>query len=196
MVAGERRVMNKTTPDPSPSLRWGVRFSPHVVPLLIAFGLAWIPFSAAIESAVFWWWGPTYRQVAFVMEEAHANEGYPYIDGRVDGDAEITRISGMMVGDQIAPERAPGETFAPGRRILIWRSSTAPDFGVAGRSINEFSVAARPTLPGFASLLLYLAVTALIAVSGLRLTVWVYQRFARKWGDLDVSGTGRSTRVS
>jgi hypothetical protein len=185
-----------TTADPGPRVRWGVRFSPHVLPLLATVGLAWIPFSSAMVAGVFWWWGPTYRQVAFVMEEAHANEGYPYIDGRVDGDIEVTRISGMMVGDRIAPEGAPAETFTPGRRILIWQSRSAPDFGVEGRSINDFSVAARPTLPGLGSLLDHLAMTALIGLAGLGVTAWVYKRFARRWGELDIRGTGRSTRAS
>jgi hypothetical protein len=185
-----------TTPDQKPRLRWGVRFSPHVLPFLATIGLTWIPFSSAIVSGVFWWWGPTYQQVTFVMDEAHANDGYPYIDGRLDGATEVTRISGMMVGDQIAPEDAPGETFVPGRRILIWHSPSAPDFGVEGRSINEFSVAAHPTLPGLGSLLDALAMTALIIVAGLCVTVWVYKRFARRWGELDIRGTGRSTRAS
>lgn len=107
-------------PDEEARVRWGVRFSPHVLPFLATVGLAWIPFSSAIGSAVFWWWGPTYKQVAFVMDEAQVNEGYPYIDGYVDGDTELTRISGTMVGSEVAPEDSPGETFAPGRRILIW----------------------------------------------------------------------------
>jgi hypothetical protein len=179
-----------------PRVRWGVRFSPHVLPLLATVALAWIPFSSAIVSGVFWWWGPTYRQVAFVMEEAQTNAGYPYIDGRVDGDTEVTRITGMMVGDQIAPDGAPAEIFAPGRRILIWQSRSAPDFGVEGRSINDLSVAALPELPGLGSLLDALAMTALIVVSGLGVTVWVFKRFARKWGELDIRGSGRSTRAS
>jgi hypothetical protein len=184
-----------TAPDQKPSVRRGVRFSPHVLPFLATIGLAWIPFSSAIVSGVFWWWGPTYRQVAFVMEEAHANDGSPYIDGHVDGDTEITRVSGMMVGDQIAPEGAPAETFAPSRRILLWQSPSAPDFGVEGRSINDISVAALPTLPGLGSLLDSLAMTALIVVAGLWVTVWVYKR-SRKWGQLDIRGSGRSTRAS
>ncbi len=185
-----------TTADQKPRLRWGVRFSPHVVPFLATIGLAWIPFTSAIVSGVFWWWGPTYKQVAFVMEEAHANDGSPYIDGHVEGDPEVTRVSGMMVGDQIAPEDSPTETFAPGRRILIWQSRSAPDFGVEGRSINDFSVAARPTLPGLGSLLDALAMTALVVGAGLWATVWVYHRFSRRWGQLDIRGTGRSTRAS
>ena len=62
-----------TTADERPRLRWGMRFSPHVIPFLATIGLAWIPFSSAIVSGVFWWYGPTYQNVEFVMDEAERN---------------------------------------------------------------------------------------------------------------------------
>lgn len=185
-----------TTADERPRLRWGLRFSPHVIPFLATIGLAWIPFQSAITSGVFWWYGPTYRNVEFVMDEAHANEGSPYIDGHVDGDAEVIRVSGMMVGDQIAPEGAPGETFAPGRRIRLWKSPSAPDFGVEGRSINDLSVAALPKLPGLGAFLDALAKTALVWVAGLWATMWTYKRFSRHYGELRIRGSGGSMHVS
>jgi hypothetical protein len=108
----------------------------------------------------------------------------------------VIRVSGMMVGDQIAPEGAPGETFTPGRRIRLWTSPSAPDFGVEGRSINDLSVAALPKLPGLGAFLDALAKTAVVWVVGLWATAWTYTRFSRNYGDLQIRGAGTNMRAS
>ncbi len=185
-----------TTEDERPRARWGLRFSPHVIPFLATIGLAWIPFQSAIVSGVFWWYGPTYRNVEFVMDEAQVNDGYPYIDGHVGDDPEVIRVSGMMVGDLVAPKGSPAETFAPGRVIRLWTSKSAPDFGVEDASVNDVPVAMRPTLPGLGAFLDALAKTAVVWVVGLWATVWTYKRFSRNYGDLQIRGTGRSMRAS
>lgn len=185
-----------TTPNDRPSARWGLRFSPHVIPFLATIGLMWIPLQWAIISGVFWWYGPTYQNVEFVMDEAQVNDGYPYIDGHVEGETEVTRVSGMMVGDQIAPYGAPAETFSAGRRIRLWQSKSAPDFSVEGRSVNELSVAGLPRLPRLGSFLGYLVQMALLARFGLWATVWTYKRFSRNDGDLQIRGSGSSMRAT
>ena len=185
-----------TTPADTPQLRWGLRFSPHVIPFLLTVGIAWIPLSSAILNGMFWWWGPTYRQVEFVMEEAQANDGAPYIDGRVTGADDVTRVSGIMVAGQIAPEGAAADIFAPGRRIMIWQSPSAPDIGVADHSVNDFPVAVRPVLPGLGAFLWSLVGFLAVVVVGLWATAWVHQRYARRLGQLDIRGTGRSMRAS
>lgn len=142
------------------------RFSPQVLVFVVTLAIASRPLKAAIITGVLWWWGDTYQQVEFVMDEAQVNEGYPYIDGHLDGSTEVTRITGMMVGDGIAPDGAPNDVFAPGKRVLIWRSPTAPDFGVEGASVNEFAVSTRPTLPGLRSVLDYVAMTLVVLGAG------------------------------
>jgi len=167
-------------PDAAPGVRWGARFSPQVIALVATLAFASRPLKGAIIAGVFWWWGDTYQQVEFVMDDAQVNDGYPFIDGRVDGVEDVVRITGMMVGEAIAPDGAPGEVFAPGRRIRIWRSPTAPDFGVEGASVNEFSVAARQELPGLGGFLAYVTATIVMLWAGFWATAWAGRRWARR----------------
>ena len=55
--------------------------SPQVLVLVATLAFASRPLKGAIIAGVFWWWGDTYQQVEFVMDEAQINEGYPFIDG-------------------------------------------------------------------------------------------------------------------
>lgn len=167
-------------PAPPPGALQRAWFSPQVLLLVATLAVASRPLKGAIITGVFWWWGDTYQQVEFVMNEAHVNDGAPFIDGHVDGNTDVTRITGMMVGEAIAPDGAPSEVFAPGRRITIWRSPSAPDFGVEGASVNEFSVAARPELPGLGAFLDYVAATIVILWAGFWATGWAGRRWARR----------------
>lgn len=176
----------------SGGVRWGARFSPQVLVFVATLAFASRPLKGAIIAGVFWWWGDTYQQVEFVMDEAQVNDGYPFIDGRVEGVADVVRITGMMVGSAIAPDGAPEETFAPGRRIRIWRSPSAPDFGVEGASVNEFPVAARPVLPGLGTFATYVAATIVMLWAGLWATAWAGKRWARRGGQIEIRGNGRS----
>lgn len=175
---------------PAPGIRWGSRFSPQVLVLVATLAVASRPLKGAIIHGVFWWWGDTYQQVEFVMDEAQVNDGAPFIDGRVEGSTDVTRITGMMVGDAIAPDGAPAEVFAPGRRVRIWQSPEAPDFGVEGASVNDFSVAARPELPGLGAFLGYAAATVVTLAAGLWATAWS-GRWARRGGEIVIRGTQR-----
>jgi len=124
------------------------------------------------------------------MDEAQVNAGDPFIDGHLEGATDATRISGMMVGDQVAPDGAAEEVFAQGKRVRIWRSPTAPDFGVEGESVNEFAVAARPTLPGLGTFLGDVALTLVTLAGGFWATTWVGRRWARRWGQIQIRGRG------
>jgi len=174
-----------TPASAQPRARWGAHFSPHLLVFVATLAIASRPLKGAIIAGVFWWWGDTYQQVEFVMHEAQVNDGAPFIDGRVEGVPDTVRITGTMVGEAVAPDGAPGEVFAPGRRIRLWRSPTAPDFGVEGASVNELSVAARAELPGLGTLLAYLAATYVILRAGFWATAWVAARWARRWGEID-----------
>ncbi len=165
----------------SGGVRWGAHFSPQVLVFVATLAFASRPLKGAIIAGMFWWWGDTYQQVEFVMDEAQVNEGYPFIDGHLDGSTEVTRVTGMMVGDQIAPDGSPQEVFAPGKRITIWRSPSAPDVGVEWTSVNDIPVAARPTLPGLGTLISYVAATIVMVWAGLWATAWAGRRWARRY---------------
>lgn len=169
---------SKLPPAPVEGRHWRrTRFSPQVLVLVATLAIASRPLKNAIITGVLWWWGDTYQQVEFVMDEARVNDGYPYLDGHLGDSTDVTRITGMMVGESVAPDGAPEDVFAPGKRLLIWRSPTAPDFGVEGASVNEFAVSTRPTLPGFRSFLDYAAMTAITLSAGLWATLRLGRRF-------------------
>jgi hypothetical protein len=178
-------------PASTEGVRWGARLSPQVLVLVATLAFASRPLKGAIITGVFWWWGDTYQQVELVMDDAQVNDGYPFIDGHLDGSTEVTRITGMMVGEAIAPDGAPAEVFAPGKRLRIWRSPAAPDFGVEGASVNELAVAARPELPGLGSFLSYVAATIVMLWAGLWATAWTGRRWARRWGQIEIRGNPR-----
>jgi hypothetical protein len=171
----------------APSARFGLRFNPQVLVLVFTLAVASRPLKGAIVSGVHWWWGDTYQQVELVMDEAQPNDGYPYIDGHLDGSIEVIRIVGVMQGDAIAPRAAPADAFAPGRRIVIWRSLEAPNFTVEGEEVNNYPVANRPVLPGLWSVLKYVAMAIVVLVAGFVAMVWVGNRWARKYGTLPIN---------
>jgi hypothetical protein len=175
------------SPQQAPSARFGARFSPQVLVFVFTLAVASRPLKGAIITGVHWWWGPTYQQVELVMDEAQPNEGYPYIDGHLDGSTEVIRIVGVMQGQVIAPRAAPAELFAPGKRITIWRSAEAPNFTVEGEEVNNYPVANRPVLPGLWSFLNYVAMALLTLLVGFAAMVWVGNRWARRYGTLPIS---------
>ena len=109
------------------------------------------PLRGVIVSGVNVWWDKTYAKVDYVMDEARPNDGFPYIAGHLEGSTEQYNISGVMQGSTVAVKGAPAEAFAPGKRIQIWHSAEAPDFGVFGAEINGVPVASLPERPGWPS---------------------------------------------
>lgn len=186
-------MADPASPQQTPGARFGARFSPQVLVLVATLAVASRPLKGAIITGVHWWWGDTYQQVELVMDEATPNEGYPYIDGHLDGSTDVVRLVGVMQGDVIAPRAAPAEPFAPGKRITIWRSPEAPNFTVEGEEVNNYPVANRPVLPGLWSFLDYLAMTGVTLAAGFVAMAWVASRWARKYGTLPI--TRRSMRM-
>lgn len=160
----------------------GPRLSPQALVLVATLAIASRPLKGAIIAGVFWWWGDTYQQVEFVMDQAQVNEGAPYIDGHLNGESAVTRLTGMMVGERVAPDGAPGEVFAPGKRLLIWQSRAAPDFGEEGASVNRLAVVSRPELPGLAAVLSHLAMTIATLAAGRWAMAWTGRWWARRAG--------------
>ena len=177
-----------SAPDPHIGPRWafGARFSPHVLVLLATVYVTWGPASRALVTGVFWWWADSYRQVELVMEDAQPNAGSPYIDGRVEGLDGVVRLVGVMQDGVIAPRAAPFAVFAPGKRLPIWHSDLAPNFVVEGVEVNDVPVSSRPTLPSTLALLDQVAMALATLGAGLYATLWVGQRWARRWGTLPI----------
>jgi len=186
-----------TLPDaPAPPstarIRSGARFSPQVIVLVATLAFASRPLKGAIIAGVFWWWGDTYQQVEFVMDDAQVNDGYPFIDGHLEGSTDVIRVTGMMMGGEIAPEGSPQDVFAPGKRITIWRSPSAPDVGVEWTPVNDVPVTARAVLPGLGTFLGYVGATVGMLWAGLWATAWAGRRWDRRGGQIEIRGNGRS----
>jgi hypothetical protein len=177
-------------------LRWGIRFSPHVLVLPLALVAAIPAIRGTIVGFVHWWWDDTYAKVEYVMDEARPNDGYPYIAGHIEGSTEQTNLGGEMRGSTIVVEGLPDEAFAPGKRVMIWHSDAAPNFVVFGEDVNDFPVAARPDRPGLVSMLLHLAWLIGTLIVGLVVMVWVAKRWSGTWGDLAMrSRAGTANRL-
>lgn len=142
-------------------LVYRLRFYPQTLVFLAAFWLAFFGLRDAIGAGIYWWWGPTYRQVDFVMEEAAPNDGIPIIRGRLDPGDEGAVLEARLSGAVFTVTADPGVTFEAGRRIRVWWSPEAPIAGLgSGRSTQYMPVSALPRLPGMASLLGNLALAA------------------------------------
>jgi hypothetical protein len=166
------------------SFRWRVQFSPHVIVFLLTLWAAIPALKGVIISGVFLWWDDSYKMVEFVMDEARPNEGYPYIAGHLEGSTEQRNLIGLMQGTTMVVKAAPQEAFAPGKRIFIWHSETAPSFLVFGGEVNDVPVASLPERPGLFYLLLHLVWLYVTFLVGFRLMAWVAMRWSRSYGNL------------
>ena len=71
---------------------WTVfRFNPHVLVLLATVLALFYVAREAIPSFIFWRYGPTYRQVDFVMDRAQENDGSPIDRASCVGALQIGR---------------------------------------------------------------------------------------------------------
>ena len=169
---------------PKPTFRWNVRFSPHILVLLLTLLVAIPPLRGAIVSFVHWWWSASYVQIDYVMDEARPNDGAPYIAGHLEGSTEQTNLVGSTVADAIVVKALPQEAFAPGKRLRIWHSAEAPSFVVFGREVNDLPVAALPSRPGLLHLLGYLLWLLATWIVGILAMAWVKSRWSRSYGNL------------
>lgn len=168
-------------------LRYGARFSPHVLVLPLTLVLAVPPMRGTIVSGVHWWWNESFRRATFVMDEAHPNEGYPYIQGHFEGEVEPHNLVGEQHGNLIGVKALPSVAFAPGKRLEVWTSPDAPNFVAFGQEVNDVPVESLPVRPGLGSFLLYATWLLATGVAGLAATVWVANRFSRSAGTLPIT---------
>ena len=145
---------------------WTVfRFNPHVLVLLATVLALFYVAREAIPSFIFWRYGPTYRQVDFVMDRAQENDGWPIVRGPIEpgGEEWVLELKKAAAGYVLAGD--PTVAFAPGRRVRVWWSDAAPVVGYGeGRSTKIMPVSTFPELPGLGR---FLAWTALFVVTGL-----------------------------
>jgi len=133
----------------------------------------------------FWWYGPTFRQMTFVMDEFKPNEGSPYILGHFEGESDPWGMVGRdLGGGRQVVDAMPSIAFAPGATVPVWYSPAAPLTIYFGEEANIFPVAARPVLPGAGMFFGWLLAEFGIFVAAVGLTGVVYRRFSYVSGTL------------
>jgi hypothetical protein len=162
-----------------------IRFHPQVLVFFAAVGLAFLPLREAVGAAVYWWWGPTYRQVDFVMEEAKPNDGVPIIRGHLEPGDEGAVIQATMAGSAFQVAIAPEVGFEPGRRFRVWWSPSAPIVGIGLRSTQYMPVSALPRLPGLGRVAGYLALSVLPFVGFGLVVNWLGLRTRERRGSIE-----------
>lgn len=143
-------------------------FNPQVLIGVAAVGLTIFGAREVVGSAVYLWWGSTYRQVDFVMTEASPNDGVPIIRGRLEPGDEGAVLEATLRDGVFAVLVAPAQTFTPGHRFRVWWSPSAPVVGFGpGLNTQFMPVTALPRLPGPLRLLKGLALVAAPLLGGL-----------------------------
>lgn len=158
------------------------RFSPQVIPFMLTVAAMFYAAQGAFVSFVHLWYGDSYRQVEFVMDEWHDNAGYPYVSDKVAGSDEPPpfHLPGKLVDGRKVLEEAPGVPFEAGRSVKVWYSPDAPLASYNGESANVVPVEGLPERPGWKRFFLSLALTIAAAVIGFFVTAWVGTRWARR----------------
>lgn len=167
-------------------VRYGMRFSPHVLVLPLTLVAAIPAMRGTLVSFVHWWWSDSFRQVAFVMDEARPNEGSPYILGHFEGETDPHGVIAEQHGNLFAVQAAPTVAFAPGKVLPLWHSPEAPNFVAFGQEVNDVPVESLPVRPGLGSFLLYATWLLAMGIAGLAAMVWVGNRFSRSAGSLPI----------
>jgi hypothetical protein len=178
-----KRPQPPSAPPPGrSSLSTRIRFSPQVLVFMATALLVFYPLREAVGAFIFWLHGASYRQVDFVVSEVVPNEGYPYARGLLEpgGTEWVMEVEETAAGPVVAA--APEVSAAPGSRIRVWWSETAPVVGFGpGRSTKIAPVAARPRVPGFGSCALWALCSLAALWLGLQATFRVARRFSREW---------------
>jgi hypothetical protein len=118
------------------------------------------------------------------MDEARPNDGSPYIAGHIDGSTDQHNLLGRIQGTTMVVKALPREAFAPGKRIALWHSASAPSFVVFGDEVNDVPVAALPERPGLLAFLGYVAWLFATLIVGFGLMMWVAKHWTRTYGNL------------
>jgi hypothetical protein len=157
-----------------------IRFSPQVLVWLATWAVAFFAAREAIPAWIYWYYGPTYRQVDFVMGVAEENAGSPLVRGQLEplGEEWVMGLRSTPAGYVLDSD--PAVAHAPGRRIRVWWSDAAPVVGYRGHSTRIMPTSAFPRVPGLrpalgwtgAVLLAFVAGLRVLARLGLRTRVW------------------------
>ncbi len=158
----------------------GFRFSPHVLVFGLTFVAIFYAAQGAVVSFAYAWWDSSYRQVEFVMEEWHPNEGVPYISGHFANSKEPPPIHlpGAVVDGRRVVQDAPAVAFEAGRGVPIWFSPDAPLSTYNGEAMNGVPVATLPQRPGWGRFVMHAGLTLVVAAVGFLATAWVANRFS------------------
>ena len=164
-------------------LGYGIRISPQVIPFMLTVAAMFFAAQGAFVAFVHLWYGDSYRQVEFVMDEWRPNDGVPYVSGHVAGATEppAFHLPGTDVGGARVLKDAPAIAFEPGRVVRVWYSPDAPLTSYNGESANAVPVDALPERPGWGRLLSSIALTIAVGIAGGFATGWIARRFARQY---------------
>jgi hypothetical protein len=170
-----------------------IRFHPQVLVWLATWAVAFFAAREAIPAWVYWHYGPTYRQVDFVMGAAEANSGAPLVRGTLEpgGEPWVMGLRATPAGYVLDSD--PAIAHAAGRRIRVWWSDAAPVVGYRGHSTKIMPTSAFPRVPGLLSALGWTGAVLLVFVAGFRVNRRLGLR-TRVWGTetlLDEKGEGR-----
>ncbi len=140
------------------SLRTRLRFSPHVLIVVLAAWPGFYCLREAIGAGIYARYAATYRQVDFVMEEARPNGDAPYAAGHLEpGGLPINAPLAGAAPDWVLAED-PATRFAVGGHVPMWWSPQAPIVGYGRQRYTNGALVARlPTLPGWGVTLGWLA---------------------------------------
>jgi len=177
--------------SPAGAWRFGFRFSPQVFVIMATAAALFYAAQGAVMGFVHAYWDASFRQVAFVMEEWHPNEGSPYVSGRLADSPEPApfHLPGAEVGGRRVLKEAPSVAYEPGATVPVWYSSEAPTFAYNHQWTNAVPVAALPERPGWGRFAVHALATLAIAIAGMRAASWVYQRYSLREGTLPVRRT-------
>jgi hypothetical protein len=152
------------------TMRW--RFNPQVLVLVVGLVVAWPAIVGVVVSGIHVLWSASFRQVDYTMDEARANDGAPYITGRLGTNGETYLVAARRSGDGYLVGREGDDTFAPGKTIKLWFSEKAPDIVIAGQRTNAVPVSTLPERPGIMALAGYLAWLVVVAWIAARVMRW------------------------
>jgi len=166
------------------------RFAPHVLvfPLVILITLPVL--RELLVSWNYWWYGPSYRQVTYVMDEFRPNGGSPYIAGHFEGETDQHNLVGLERAGRQLVKALPSLAFSPGATVPVWYSPAAPMTVYFGEEANLIPVAAQPALPGAGTFATYLAAEAVIVCLAMWLTSWIFRKAYYHSGTLPVHSIG------
>lgn len=158
-----------------------LRFSPQVIPFLLTIAGMFFAAQGAFVAFMHLWYGASFGQVEFVMDEWRPNEGFPYVAGHLANSTEPSpfHLPGKVIDGRQVLEEAPGVPFEAGRAVKVWYSPDAPFTSYNGESVNAVPVDGLPERPGWGRLVTSLALTIAVAVAGFFATGWVARRWAR-----------------